>query len=168
MAIKTGMTVLVDHVAKMAAGIELLASTRVMVGVPADKADRKEGPINNAALAYIHDKGAPEANIPARPFMEPAVESVAAEIRGGIGKAGEFALDGRLDAVERQYQRVGAIGRDAIKAKITDGPFAPLKPSTIAARKSKRKSRNNQDIKPLIDTGALRNSINYVVRKGVK
>jgi len=165
---KTGLTVVLDNVSKIAAGIELLATTRVMVGVPADKADRRNGPINNAALAYIHDKGAPEANIPARPFMEPGVESKAAEIREGIGKAGELALDGKPDAVERQYHRVGAIGRDAIKAKITDGPFEPLKPSTIAARKRKRQSRNNTNIKPLIDTGAMRNAINYVVRKGVK
>jgi hypothetical protein len=168
MAIKTGLNVLVDNVAKMAAGIEVLATTRVMVGVPSDKAGRKDGPINNAALAYIHDKGAPEANIPARPFMEPGVESKASEIRDGIGKAGEFALDGKPDAVERQYHRVGAIGRDSIKAKITDGPFTPLKPATIAARKSKRKSRNNTDIKPLIDIGAMRNAINYVIRKDVK
>jgi len=164
MAVKTGLTVLVDNVAKMAEGIEVLASKRTMVGVPADKASRKDGPINNAALAYIHNNGAPEVNLPARPFMEPGIESVAKEIRDGIGKAGEFALDGRPDAVERQYHRVGTVARDAIKAKITDGPFAPLKPSTIAARKRKRKSRNNEDMKPLIDTAAMRNSINYVVR----
>jgi hypothetical protein len=164
MAVKTGLIVLVDNVAKMAEGIEVLASKRTMVGVPADKTERKDGEINNAALAYIHNNGAPEANIPARPFMEPGVESVAKEIRDGIGKAGEFALDGRPDAVERQYNRVGAIARDAIKAKITDGPFAPLKPSTIASRKSKRKSRKNTEITPLVDTAAMRNSINYVVR----
>jgi hypothetical protein len=162
---KTGLTVLHDNLAKMAEGIQKLATTRVMVGVPADKADRKDGPINNAALAYIHDKGAPEANIPAPPFMEPAIESKAREIRDALGKAGELALEAGPDAVDRQFHRVGAIGRDAIKAKITDGPFAPLKPSTIAARKRKRKSRNNEDIKPLIDTGSLRNSIDYVLKK---
>ena len=68
---------------------------------------------------------------------------------------------------EAEVERTGKLDhglRDAIKAKITDGPFEPLKPSTIAARKSKRKSRSNADIKPLIDTGALRNSISYVIR----
>jgi hypothetical protein len=162
---KTGMTVLVDNVAKMAEGIQKLATTRVMVGVPADKADRKDGPINNAALAYIQENGAPEANIPPRPFMKPGVASVQPQLAAGLKKAGEFALQGRADAVNRQLHRVGAIGRDAIKAKITDGPFTPLKPSTIAARKSKRKSRKNTDIKPLIDTGSLRNSIDYVLKK---
>jgi phage gpG-like protein len=161
---KAGLTIVRDNLAKVSKAIEVLASKRVMVGVPADKAARKDGPINNAALAYVHNNGAPEINLPARPFMEPGIESVKTDIRAGIGKAGEFALEGRPDAVERQYHRVGAIGRDAIKAKITDGPFVPLAPATIAARKRKRKSRNNVDVKPLIDTGALRNSISYVIR----
>jgi hypothetical protein len=162
---KTGLTVLRDDLAKMAAGIQKLATTRVLVGVPADKAGRKDGSISNAALAYIHNVGAPEANIPARPFMEPGVEAKGKEIRDALGKAGELALDGGPEAVDRQFHRVGAIGRDAIKAKITDGPFEPLKPATIAARKSKRKSRKNTDIKPLIDTAAMRNSIDYVLKK---
>jgi hypothetical protein len=137
----------------------------VMAGVPADKAARKDGsPINNAALAYIQENGAPEVNIPPRPFMKPGVAAVRSEISARLKKAGEFALQGRGDAVNREFHRVGTVARDAIKAKITDGPFTPLKPSTIAARKSKRKSRNNTDIKPLIDTGALRASISYVVR----
>jgi hypothetical protein len=161
---KTGLTVLHDDLAKMAAGIKKLATTRVLVGVPSDKATRTDGPLNNAQLAYIQNNGAPEANIPARPFMEPAIESKSREIRDALGKAAELALEAGPDAVDRQFHRVGAIGRDAIKAKITDGPFTPLKPSTIAARKSKRKSRSNTDIKPLIDTGSLRNSINYVIR----
>jgi hypothetical protein len=132
--------------------------------VPLDKTVRSGDPINNASLAYIMENGAPEANIPARPFMKPGVAAVQPQIAAGLKKAGEFALQGRADAVNRELHRVGAIGRDAIKAKMTDGPFEPLKPSTIAARKSKRKSRNNTDVKPLIDTGSLRNSIDYVIR----
>jgi len=159
---KSGVTVVFDQVSKVLAGVGHLASTRVLVGVPAEKAERKDGEgISNASLAYIHDKGAPEANIPARPFMEPGIQSAKAGIEDGLKKAGEFAFDARPEAVERQFQRVGTIARDAIKMKITDGPFAPLKPATIAARKR----RGRTGTKPLIDTGSLRNSINYVVRK---
>ena len=162
---KNGLTIVRDNLSKVSKSIDALGKARVMVGVPADKASRSGDTINNAALAYIQENGAPEVNIPPRPFMKPGVASVQPQIAAGLKKAGEFALQGRSDAVDRQFHRVGAIGRDAIKAKITDGPFVPLKPSTIAARKNKRKSRKNTDIKPLIDTGALRNSINYVVRK---
>jgi len=161
---KTGLTIVRDNLAKVSKAIDALGRSRVMVGVPADKAARKDGPINNAALAYIMETGAPEVNIPARPFMKPGVATVQPEIATRLKKAGEFALEGRGDAVNRELHRVGAVARDAIKAKITDGPFVPLKPATIAARKNKRKSRNNTDVKPLIDTGALRASISYVIR----
>jgi hypothetical protein len=163
--VRTGLTIVRNNFAKVSKAIDGLGRSRVMVGVPSDKASRSGATINNAALAYIMENGAPEVNIPPRPFLKPGVASVQPQIAEGLRKAGKFALEGRSDAVDRQFQRVGAIGRDAIKAKITDGPFAPLKPSTIAARKSKRKSRNNQDIKPLIDTGALRASISYIIRE---
>jgi hypothetical protein len=162
--LKTGLSIVRDNLAKVSKSIDALGRSRVMVGVPSDKTARSGDPINNASLAYIMEHGAPEANIPARPFMKPGIATVQPQIAAGLKKAGEFAMDGKADAVNRQLHRVGAIGRDAIKAKITDGPFAPLKPSTIAARKSKRKSRTNTDIKPLIDTGALRASISYVIR----
>lgn len=161
---KTGLTIVRDNLAKVSKAIDALGRSRVMVGVPADKTSRSGDPITNASLAYIMENGAPEVNIPPRPFMKPGVASVQPQIVARLKKAGELALEGRSDAVGREFHRVGAIGRDAIKAKITDGPFAPLKPSTIAARKRKRKSRNNTDITPLIDTGALRSSISYVIR----
>jgi hypothetical protein len=49
---KNGLTIVRDNLSKVSKSIDALGKARVMVGVPADKADRKEGPINNAALAY--------------------------------------------------------------------------------------------------------------------
>ena len=69
----SGVFKVVDNLRKLTQGIEVLTTMQVMVGVPDDKSGRREGEINNAELAYIHDKGAPEANIPARPFMEPGI-----------------------------------------------------------------------------------------------
>jgi hypothetical protein len=161
---KTGLTVVRNNLAKISKAIDALGRSRVMVGVPSDKSSRSGDPITNAALAAIMENGAPEVNIPPRPFLKPGIATVQPQIAAGLRRAGEFALQGRADAVDRQLHRVGAIGRDAIKAKITDGPFEPLKPATIAARKRKRKGRNNADVKPLIDTGALRASISYVIR----
>ena len=69
-----------------------------------------------------------------------------------------------------------------MRAKIMDGPFVPLAPATILARLRRgRPGRINSSIygrgaiasdehdaatgmRPLVDTGALRNSINYVIR----
>ena len=49
---KSGLTTKVDNAAKFLAAIDALVGTRVMVGVPAEKTDRKDG-ITNSALAYI-------------------------------------------------------------------------------------------------------------------
>lgn len=180
MATKTGLNVLIDKVADVAAGISMLVGTRVMVGVPAEKAERKDGePITNAALAYIHEHGAPEANIPARPFLMPGIEAEKAAITSGLKVAGQAALDGKPGTVDRAFHAVGLKGQAAIRKKITDGPFAPLADSTVKARARRGRKGAKQElanrrsgqapsadlVKPLIDRGELRNSISYVIRK---
>ncbi len=133
---------IIDNAHGIAAAISDLANTRVMVGVPASKTFRKpeEGepgetsPINNAELAYIHEHGAPEANIPARPFMQPGIESVQPMIAAGLLKAGEAAFAGKPGERDRQFNAVGLLTQAAIRNKITDGPFVPLALSTIKAR----------------------------------
>jgi phage gpG-like protein len=160
--VKTGAHVLLDNVSNVIDGIARLTSTRVMVGVPGDKTDRDDNsPITNADLAYIHEHGAPEVGIPARPFMYPGVEKAQDEITTKFEQVGHAALDGKPDAVDRGFNAAGLIAQRSIRAKITEGPFVPLKPSTIAARKR----RGRTGTKPLIDTGQLRSAINYVIRK---
>jgi hypothetical protein len=165
MALEPGAHVIFDDLAKVTEGIAALAGTRVMVGVPSEKGMRSDPespePINNAALAYIHEHGAPEANIPARPFLVPGLEADKAAIESGLTKVGEAALDGRADAVDRGFHAVGLRGQAAVRKKITDGPFQPLAPSTLAARR--RRGRTGD--KPLIDTAQLRSSLSYVIRK---
>lgn len=159
---KPGLHKTLDNFARVAAGIKKIADTRVMVGVPAEKGARKEGePINNAALAYIHDNGASEAGIPARPFLKPGIRTKQAEIEAGLVKTGQAALDGKTDAVDRGFNIVGLIGQNAVRAKINEGVPPPLKPETIAERKRRKRTGT----KPLIDTGQLRNSLTYVIRK---
>jgi hypothetical protein len=168
--LNNGVTVIVDQVNKVVEGLRLLAVTRVMVGIPAEKTTR-EGPINNAALGYIHENGAPEVNIPARPFLIPGVKSVQTETVDGLRKATEFATDGRPDAVERQFHRVGLRAVSSVKSVIRSKIPPPLKPATVAARrrrskgsKYRRKAVSPGDVTPLIDTGAMLNSITYVLR----
>jgi hypothetical protein len=158
-----------------------------MVGVPAEKTNR-DGPITNASLAYIHDHGAPEVGIPARPFMEPGIESVQAKIEDTLYMTAKAAGDGRPDAVRSGFQRAGMIAQAGIRAKIQSNIGPPLKPETIANRargrgtKGQRKSekkyagliasgaspaqaQSQAGIIALVDTGQMRNAISYVVRK---
>jgi len=159
---KSGGQTIVDNVARVIDGIAQLATTRVMVGVPAEKATRQDGePVTNADLAYIHNNGAPEAGIPAREFMRSGIETKQADINEALKKTGEAALDGKPAAVDRGFHRVGLIGQAALRAKITDGAFVPLADATIEARR--RAGRTGT--KPLIDKAELRNALSYVVRK---
>ena len=170
------MIKVIDRMSQVVEAVAMLSSTRVMVGVPAEEAPRDDADssttINNAALAYIHDNGAPEANIPPRPFMGPGIEEAKEAIVSGLAKAGKLAFEGKGEAVDRQFHRVGMIARDSIKRKVTTGPFTALKPRTIEARRRRstgsnyrRKAVKASDTRPLIDTGAMRNAINYVLRK---
>jgi hypothetical protein len=177
---KNGLTTIVDTVAKVIGGIEKLATTRVMVGVPSNRTDRKDDePINNAEIAYIQDNGAPEVNIPARPFMEPGVKAAQSSIEDGLKKTGQAALDGNVQAVDRGFNAVGLIGQASIRAKINEGIPPPLAESTLKARARRGRKGAQKELanraagadagtelaKPLVDSAQMRNAINYVVRK---
>lgn len=148
--------------------IKQMAETRVLVGVPAAEVFRKPEPgepatpINNAALAYIHEHGAPEANIPARPFMRPGVENARSEIIDRMRKIAQMASRGRpAEAMQQAFHALGLRVVASMKNKINEGVPPPLKPATIA----RRLARGRTGTVPLIDTGQLRNSLSYVVRK---
>lgn len=186
------MKVTKDDVGKVLASIQRLVGQEVLVGIPATTTERSEGepgePINNAQLGYIHEYGSPKANIPARPFLEPGVEDQRESIGNHLQKAASSALkgdDGKLDA---ELNAAGLIAQAGARNRITSSNYEPLSPSTI---RNRRKSRNTQSmraeeqnyldmvangaspaqaqadagIQPLINTGQLRNSITYVIRK---
>jgi hypothetical protein len=158
-----------DNTANLAAALKTLVAYKVMVGVPAEKTDRRqEGrgkQITNAALSYIHNNGAPEVGIPARPFLIPGVKGAQNAISEQFRIAGRMALEGKDKEVMKAFIRAGLIAQNSVRKKITDGPFAPLKPATIAARKRRFKSRKNTQVRPLINTGQLRAAQTFVIRK---
>ena len=185
MAIKTGVTSPVDNIKGLFKALSNLPRTDVLVGVPESKAERKPDeddtsePINNAALAYIHNFGAPEASIPARPFMYPGIRAAKAKIINYLGQAGAAGLDGDLPRQLKALNAAGMTATSSIKNKINTGPFEPLAIGTIRARAAKgRKGAQAyveavkageeppaDAVKPLVDTGQLRNSITYIVEQ---
>lgn len=149
-----------NNLPALAAGLKALNENQVLVGVPAQKSPRKGDPINNAALAWIHNFGFPTLNIPARPFMAPGIENAKTAIRDRMERAAKGALAGNNAAVLGQLNAVGIVAASSIKTKIQQGPFVALKPSTLAARR--RKGRKGT--RPLIDTAQMLGSITYVIR----
>lgn len=162
----TKIVVIGDRTNAVAMALKLMASMEVLVGIPAEKAPRtsaeaKSQPISNAALGYIHNYGSPTQNIPARPFMEPGIKQAQRDIEQSLERAGLAALDGKPDQMLKSLHAAGIKAATSVKNKINSGIPPALKSSTIAARKR----RGRTGTKPLIDTGQLRNSITYVVRR---
>jgi hypothetical protein len=115
--------------------------------------------VNNAQLMYIHSKGSPVNHIPARPVIEPAIQASPAKeaISFQLSKAVQASLEGNPQQVLSRLAKAGMAGASASKAWFTDSRnnWPPNAASTIKAKGSDR---------PLIDTGALRGAITYVVR----
>jgi len=155
------VTITKDRMADVLKSIESLVKERTLVGIPATNAERRDGPINNAALGYINEFGSPANNIPARPFLIPGVEAAQSKVVKQLRKGADQALDGKLDAADKALHSAGIVAVNAVRATLSEGIPPPLKASTIAARER----RGRTGTKPLIDTGQLRNSLTYVIRK---
>ena len=145
--------------------IQALLKQEVLIGIPADSPAREPEPgepsaPSNALVGYIQEFGSPERNIPARPFLVPGVEAIKDKAVARLKKAGEDALKGDPSKVDQALHAVGLMGQASVQAKITDGPFAPLAPRTLA----QRRARGRTGDRPLIDTGQLRRSVTYVIR----
>jgi hypothetical protein len=185
------VTVTKDSVTQVVKSIYELVGKQVLIGIPdsTSSRDEEEGePINNATLGYIHEFGAPDANIPARPFLIPGVQK--AEDKGveRLAFAAKSALSGDRQKAILFMREAGLIAEMSVKDEISTADYEPLKPATIRARryargtKSMRASekkyleliaggmspgdaQSEAGIRPLINKGELRNSITHVLRK---
>lgn len=174
-----GVRITADRLDDVVSNINALLKQDVLVGIPASDGERNAGePINNAALGYIHENGSPANNIPARPFLVPGVAGASEAIEQKLRKAADAALNGQRRKIGEQLNAAGMVARDAVKSAINSGDFAPLSEATLKARAARGRkgavaelasraagnAPNNSNARPLIDTGQLRNAINYVVR----
>ncbi|HWI02389.1 MAG TPA: hypothetical protein VNT52_00925 [Acidimicrobiales bacterium] len=159
---KSGMKVVRDDVAKILRAVKTATRGEVMVGIPSTHTDRNAPgePAHNAMLGYIHEHGAPKANIPARPHLVPGVQDAQPVAVKHLAAGMRGALSGDLTAMEKSLHRAGLTAQNAVRARLNSGIEPALSEATIAARAA----RGRTGTKPLIDTGQLRNSYTYVVR----
>jgi len=190
--IKGGVKLIRDQAVAHVEAVEILLRNEILVGFPEQNADREpedshlsgpNGP-TNAALGYIHDHGAPEANIPARPFMDPGIQSTRDDLAGQFRSLLEKVTHvGGIPPtqVAQRLHRIGLVASVGIKNKINEGIPPPLAESTLLKRanrglkgrkgaqkelqnRAKGEAPSTQFAKPLVDTGQLRNAVNYVIR----
>lgn len=165
----SNIRVTIDRTDDLMRALKALTKNEVLVGVPAENAMREPEPgeteaANNAVIGYVQEFGSPEKNIPARPFLVPGVASKQDEYVKRLKKAAQDALSGNLEAVSKAQHNIGLIAQRAVQKKMDDGPFAPLSPKTIYARKHRKEAPRDSET-PLIDKGLLRRAIAYVIRE---
>lgn len=153
------------------AALKRLQKTQIFVGIAKGEGNdkRRDGGPDNHLLGYIHEKGSPAANIPARPFLVPGIESAKKDIQRGLRAVMKAALADDENAVDKLLERTGLQAVSAVKKYITSADFEPLSPKYLKygrhkARLTKGKRDNEvagEDVRPLINTGALRDSLDF-------
>lgn len=161
----SSLKIIKNNLPKLKEALTKVSKQEVLVGVPAENSNRKSAPgekqaMNNATLAYIHDNGSAAANIPARPFMRPGITRAKARIAETLGLSAKQAINGD-GSIDKGLMKAGLIAQLSIREVINEGVPPELAPNTIKARQK----RGRTGTRPLIDTGQLRNAINFVVKE---
>ena len=162
--------------------VKKLARTDVLVGIPEGGAHDHNG-LNAATVLYINSKGSDLAHIPSRPLIEPTIEFYKEKIQEKLAAASKPTLDGDTASAKRQLVATGIFAVQKIRAWFNDEslnhwPDNALSTIRKKTRKMGKKARESimeraeagesvrDQVKPMIDTGALRRAISYVVRAG--
>lgn len=133
------------------AEMEKLCSKRVFVGFQAGQVMDDRG-VDMAQIAMFNELGT--SDIPARPFLRQTMEDHQDDIKSFCGERVQDIAEG--GTAEDALKQLGVYGKGLVQAKIKDGAWKPNAPSTIKKKKSD---------KPLIDTGRMRQSVNYVIKE---
>lgn len=155
-----------DDVPLLLKAVLALSREEVIVGIPEGGPPHAGTDVSNAVIGYLMEFGAPEYNIPQRPFLEPGMDrakpAMVARLRAGMVAAlkDTASLKTAGTAMHDALADAGAIGTDAVQREMRSGGFAPLSPATLR----KRRSRGNSSTKPLIDTQELHDAVTHEVR----
>lgn len=137
---------------KYMAALKQLQQVEIHVGFQSGESPY-EGGADLVDIAAFNEYGT--SDIPARPFMRQSWENHEEDLKRVCQQANNIIARG--GSVEEACRVIGVAGVGLIQQEIVDGSFEPNAPSTIAKKGSAR---------PLIDTGHMRQSVKYVVKKG--
>lgn len=128
-----------------------LADKEVRIGFQHGEAAEEDG-TDICDIAMWNELGT--EHIPARPFLRKSVDENTAEINAFLQERKEDILRGA--PAQQILNDIGNFQHDLIQEKITEGSYPPNAASTI---------RKKGSDKPLIDTGTMRGSVHYVIRR---
>lgn len=140
--------------------LEELATLEVRIGFQKGDATytvKKKGgtqEVDIADVAAWNELGT-DRGIPPRPFIRQSFDNNKAMIKAMCDAQAKAIITGKADP-KKALNAIGAMQKGLIQKTIDSGGFAPNDPKTIKRKKSS---------KPLIDTGLMRQSVNYVIKK---
>lgn len=129
------------------------ASGKVAIGVLGSTAGKSHGATTLYDVAAANEFGT--SRIPERSFLRATLDLHHAKVVAFCKKQGALVVRGEITN-ETALERIGLFVQGLIQARIAAGIAPANAPSTISAKGSS---------KPLIDSGQLRSSITYEVRR---
>lgn len=135
--------------------IDKLKKDQVFIGFPEGKTVHtgSTGESTDMTLIAAYNEFG-TSSTPARPFLKQTIDGNQDKIKAMCKKAAKDVADGK--SAEQCLEQLGAFGVGLVQETIANGSFAPNSPQTV-----KKKGSD----KPLIDTGQMRQSVHYIIRK---
>lgn len=127
-----------------------LARMEVRVGYQAGEAADDDG-VDMCDIAAWNELGTEHS--PARPFLRQTVENNESKINAFCAREARKMFEG--GTAEQCLDKIGVFMKGLVQKTIRDGEFEPNAASTI---------RKKGSDKPLIDTGRMRQSVNYHIK----
>lgn len=128
-----------------------LGEMEVRVGFQHGKATEEDG-TDICDIAAWNEFGT--EHIPSRPFIRQSVDNNEDKINSFLQtRVRAFA---RGESAEDTLKKIGVFQKSLMQNEIKSGDFVPNSESTIKKKKSSQ---------PLIDTGRMRQSVDYVIQK---
>ena len=145
--------------------VDKIRRTRIYVGVAegADGDVRGGDEPTNSQLGFKHEFGSPYENIPPRPFLQTGVKYNKGTILGLMRGAMEQALSDDLKGFDKRMEAAALTAAASVQEYMVKADFAPLSPMTIRERLKRNPNQDPATMKPLIDTGSLRQAIQGIV-----
>ena len=132
------------------AQLEKLSKLEVQVGF--QSGDMYDDGTSLAEIAAYNELGT--STSPARPFMKQSFENHEEELKAACKAVNDTIASG--GSVEQALNALGVSVKGLVQEEIVDGDFTENALSTIKKKKSEQ---------PLIDTGTMRQSVNFVIKK---
>lgn len=127
-----------------------LGQLEVRIGI--QQRETNEDGVDLVDIAMFNELGT--VHIPSRPFLRDSVDANGDQINNFLQSMKKELLKG--GSAEDVLKKIGVFQKGLVQEQIVKGDFAPNSEETVR--------RKGSDI-PLVDTGRMRQSVNYVIQQ---